>query len=224
MAAIYTMSFLIMIVTEIDNPEFRCGRMLYIWDLWILIEKDLKYKVFQTAYFQINNFQGQLKHVMTILTRETHVNRSSHRRCSLKTAVLKNFAIFTGKRLCWSFFNKVVGQKARNFIKKRLQHSCFLWILRKFLKHVFGRTSAKCCFCVNIMAISYQCTNTPQFFRCFLFFENICTSQDDSHVIRDCLVHFSVVLLMQKSFGPKIVIFTPLLSVFNSFMTEDPII
>ena len=30
MAVIYTMSFLIMIVTEIDNPEFRCGRMLYI--------------------------------------------------------------------------------------------------------------------------------------------------------------------------------------------------
>ena len=27
-------------------------------------------------------------------------------------AVLKNFAIFTGKHLCWSLFNKVAGLKA----------------------------------------------------------------------------------------------------------------
>ena len=30
--------------------------------------------------------------------------RSSHRRCSVKKGVLKNFANFTGKHLCWSFF------------------------------------------------------------------------------------------------------------------------
>ena len=30
--------------------------------------------------------------------------RSSHLRCSIIKAVLKNFAIFTGKYLCWSFF------------------------------------------------------------------------------------------------------------------------
>ena len=30
--------------------------------------------------------------------------RSSYRRCSIKKAVLKNFAIFTGKRLCWGLF------------------------------------------------------------------------------------------------------------------------
>ena len=30
--------------------------------------------------------------------------RSSHRRCSVKKAVLKNFANFTGKHLCWSLF------------------------------------------------------------------------------------------------------------------------
>ena len=35
--------------------------------------------------------------------------RSSHRRCSKKTA-LKNVAIFIGKYLCWSiFFNKVAS-------------------------------------------------------------------------------------------------------------------
>ena len=30
--------------------------------------------------------------------------KSSHRRCYIKKAVLKNFAIFTGKRLCWGLF------------------------------------------------------------------------------------------------------------------------
>ena len=40
------------------------------------------------------------------------MNRSSHRMCSIKKAVLKNFAIFTGKHLCQSlFFNKVAGLK-----------------------------------------------------------------------------------------------------------------
>ena len=37
--------------------------------------------------------------------------RSSHRRCSVKKDVLRNFAKFTGKHLCQSlFFNKVAGK------------------------------------------------------------------------------------------------------------------
>ena len=31
-------------------------------------------------------------------------SRSSHQRCSIEKAVLKNFAIFTRKHLCWSLF------------------------------------------------------------------------------------------------------------------------
>ena len=34
-------------------------------------------------------------------------DRSIHWRCSLEKIVLKNFANFTGKHLCWSIFNKV---------------------------------------------------------------------------------------------------------------------
>ena len=38
------------------------------------------------------------------------LDRSSHRRCSVKKGVLRNFAKFTGKHLCQSlFFNKVAG-------------------------------------------------------------------------------------------------------------------
>ena len=34
------------------------------------------------------------------------------RRCSIKKAVLEEFAIFIGKHLCWSlFFNEVVGMQ-----------------------------------------------------------------------------------------------------------------
>ena len=40
----------------------------------------------------------------------THIYRSSHQRCSERKGVLRNFAKFTEKHLCQSFFfNKVVG-------------------------------------------------------------------------------------------------------------------
>ena len=51
------------------------------------------------------------------------ITKSSHWRCSIKKVVLKNFAIFTGKHLCWSTF--LIKLQACNFIKKRLQHSYF---------------------------------------------------------------------------------------------------
>ena len=64
-----------------------------------------------------------------------------------KKAVLKNFAIFTGKHLCWNlFFNKNAGLQGPSFIKKRLEHRCFLRTLRNFQEHLFWRTSANDCF------------------------------------------------------------------------------
>ena len=36
-----------------------------------------------------------------------------------------------------SFFNKLAGLKASNFIKKRLQHSCFPVSIAKFLTAAF---------------------------------------------------------------------------------------
>ena len=61
----------------------------------------------------------------------------------LKIGVLKNFAKFTGKHLCWSLFlikfqalyplkicrslflNKVTGPRPATLLKKRLQHMFF---------------------------------------------------------------------------------------------------
>ena len=84
---------------------------------------------------------------------ETYV-RSSHRRCSVRKGVLRNFVKFTGKHLCQSlFFDKVRGlRQACNFIKKRLaqmfsckfyeisrntfskEHLCWLFLTRKTYK------------------------------------------------------------------------------------------
>ena len=96
-----------------------------------------------TAYFNLNNNeiskellvnkcnmilnnQGSLcyitkKHLRHTMNHRDLVGlfRSSHRRCSVKKGVLKNFANFTGKHLYWSL------RQACNFIKKRLQHWCF---------------------------------------------------------------------------------------------------
>ena len=52
-----------------------------------------------------------------------------------KIVVLKNIAIFKGKRQCWSpFLIKLQAwMKTYHFIKKRLQHRCFPVNIRKFL-------------------------------------------------------------------------------------------
>ena len=67
--------------------------------------------------------------------------RGSRWRWSKKKAVLKAFAIFTGKYLCWSTLNTC----ACNFIKKRIQTGVFLSVLRNFSENLCWRTSANGC-------------------------------------------------------------------------------
>ena len=56
----------------------------------------------------------------------------------LQRGVLKSFANFTRKHLCWrSLFNKTAGLKAWNFIKKRLQHKFFSVKFAKLFKNTF---------------------------------------------------------------------------------------
>ena len=60
------------------------------------------------------------------------------RRCSLKKAVLRNFAKFTGKHLCQSlFFNKVADLWPTTLLKKRLSHRCFTVNFVNFLRTTF---------------------------------------------------------------------------------------
>ena len=55
--------------------------------------------------------------------------RNSRSQMFFKNGVLKNFAILTGKHLCWN-----------NFIKKKSNKDVFLWILQKFPEQIFYRT------------------------------------------------------------------------------------
>ena len=51
-----------------------------------------------------------------------------------KKGILKNFAKFTEKQLCQSFFfNKAAGLRSVTLLKKRLWHKCFSVNFAKFL-------------------------------------------------------------------------------------------
>ena len=63
-------------------------------------------------------------------------SRSSHRRCSVRKGVLRNFAKLTGKHLCQRLlFNKVAG--LTTLFKMRLCHKCFPVDFAKFLRTPF---------------------------------------------------------------------------------------
>ena len=62
----------------------------------------------------------------------------SHQWCSLKKRCsLKLCNIFRKTPVLGSLFNKVVGLQDCKYIKKRLQHRCFVRHLRKFLRTSF---------------------------------------------------------------------------------------
>ena len=66
----------------------------------------------------------------------------SHRRCSVKKDVLRNFAKFTGKHLCQShFLNKVAGLET--LLRKRLCRRCFPVNFAKFLRTPFLQSTSR---------------------------------------------------------------------------------
>ena len=89
--------------------------------------------------------------------------RSSHKRCSLKKGVLRNFKKFTGKYLCQSlFFNKAAGLRpqAVHVNKKRLWHRCFSVNFAKFLRTPFlQNTSERLLLLINRLSFpgTYFC-------------------------------------------------------------------
>ena len=74
------------------------------------------------------------------------LDRSGHRRCSVRKDVLINFAKFTGKHLCQGLF--MSGAKACNFIKQRLWHRSFPVNFAKVLRTPFlQNTSGQLLLC-----------------------------------------------------------------------------
>ena len=74
--------------------------------------------------------------------------RTSHRRCSVRNGVLRNFAKFTGKHLCQSLLlNKVTGLRPATLLKKRFWHTCFPMNFATFSRTPFlQNTSLGGCF------------------------------------------------------------------------------
>ena len=61
--------------------------------------------------------------------------RSSYRKCHVKKAALKDFAIFTGKRLCWSlFFKKLETFRVATLLKRDFNTVVFEISFEKFLR------------------------------------------------------------------------------------------
>ena len=62
----------------------------------------------------------------------------SHRRCSTRKGVLRNFAKFTGKELCQGLvFNKATGLRPATLLKEKLWRKCFPVNFAKFLRASF---------------------------------------------------------------------------------------
>ena len=60
-------------------------------------------------------------------------SRSSYQSCPIEKAVVKNFAIFTGKHLCWSHL--LIDLRASitaTFLKRDSDTGVFMWILQIF--------------------------------------------------------------------------------------------
>ena len=103
-------------------------------------------------------------------------------RCSIKKAVLKKFAIFTGKRLCWSLFV--------SFIKKRLQNRCFT--LTKFFRTLWKTSELKHgCFWDDFrkwlfgnLFLDGRFQNQPDSVDIFHFLERPCNLRYDSTLQR----------------------------------------
>ena len=68
--------------------------------------------------------------------------RSSHSQMFFKIGLLKSFAIFTGKHLCWCLFLI----KLKNLLKKRFRHRCFPVNIAQLLKTAFSQNSFGGCF------------------------------------------------------------------------------
>ena len=115
-------------------------------DLVTFTEKILYGKLhFLSSVLYVNDLPQSLSEVGSYLYAEdTYIfyqyedrrRRSSHRRCSVRKGVLRNFAKFTGKYMCQSlFFHKVAWPAT--LLKKRLLHRCFPANFAKFLRTPF---------------------------------------------------------------------------------------
>ena len=115
-------------------PVFFCIRLIFV-----------NYQFRYFFHFNIlgkkGSPQGSTNHVFVNCTWQLFMVRSSHRRCSLRKNVFRNFVKFTGKRLCQSLFlNKVADLSFQLYLKRDSGTSVFLRIFRNLSEQLFYRT------------------------------------------------------------------------------------
>ena len=104
-------------------------------------------------------------------------DRRSHRRCSVRKGVLRNFAKFTGKQICQSlFFSKVADLRPAALLKKRLAQmfsceSCEIFKNTFLTEHIWATASEKNSDGVPLF-FSYFPENIPDFSE-KLFYRNL---------------------------------------------------
>ena len=68
-----------------------------------------------------------------------------------KKGVLGNFAKFTGKHMCRSFFlNSAAGLRPATLLKKGLLHRCFIVNFAKFLRTLFLQNTSERLFLIKM--------------------------------------------------------------------------
>ena len=85
-----------------------------------------------TSYFRPVNITKFLRTAFL-----QNISRSSPLQMFLKKGVVRGFANFTGKHLCWSLFLKNLQAGGLQCRKERPQHSCFSVEFAKFLRTPF---------------------------------------------------------------------------------------
>ena len=129
-----TRSFHIAMLWQIQNYVI-CHPLCHninIWKVLVILVAIKLFLISKIALFFSSNFFN-----LATVT-------SSHRRCSVKKGVLRNFAKFTGKNLCQSlFFNKVAGLWPATLLKKRLWQRCFSVNFAGFLGTPFLQNTSR---------------------------------------------------------------------------------
>ena len=110
-------------------------RMLYSEEPTVLLARRHLNTMIFSNFENLNSISNIFQETHDFLVLSSHKISGNYnvQKVFYKNAVLKNFVIFIGKHLRWNlFFNKNAGLQTCSLIKKRLQHRCFLRILRNF--------------------------------------------------------------------------------------------
>ena len=108
----------------------------------MMFSLNIYFRILFFAFFVISIATSDRDQLLIAISQEDFqccmLYRSSHRRCSVRKGVVKNFAKFTGKHLCQSLFINKLQAKPFNFINKETQAQVFSCELCEISKNSFS--------------------------------------------------------------------------------------